>query len=108
MTILFGFFYFQIRSLVQQKGELDHRVLVLEEELKKVETRLLAAVREKTGLTASVITLERQQAELKKINEFLKNKVLIYFLALKCLFRFIFTSLYTYMFSLRVPCQYRL
>lgn len=67
-------------------------MLGLEEELKKVEAKLLAAVREKTGLTASVITLERQQAELKKINEFLKNKVCVCFfffkspsLALKCL-----------------------
>ncbi|XP_017275170.1 hyaluronan mediated motility receptor isoform X2 [Kryptolebias marmoratus] len=65
----------EIRSLVQQRGEQDRRMLVLEEELKKVEAKLQAAVREKTGLTASVITLERQRAELKKINEFLKNKV---------------------------------
>uniref|UniRef100_A0A3B4ESP4 Hyaluronan mediated motility receptor n=1 Tax=Pundamilia nyererei TaxID=303518 RepID=A0A3B4ESP4_9CICH len=65
----------QIRSLVQQRGEQDRRVLALEEELKKVEAKLLAAIRERTGLTASVTTLERQRAELKKVNEFLKNKV---------------------------------
>jgi len=50
-------------------------LLVLEEELKKVEAKLLSAVREKTGLAANVTTLERQRAELKKVNEFLKNKV---------------------------------
>lgn len=50
-------------------------MLVLEEELKKVEAKLLAAVREKTSLTANVTTLERQRVELKKVNEFLKSKV---------------------------------
>ncbi|XP_061542204.1 hyaluronan mediated motility receptor [Phycodurus eques] len=65
----------EIRSLVQQRGEQDRRLLSLEEDLKKVEAKLLAAVREKTGLTASITTLERQKAELKKVNEFLKNKV---------------------------------
>ncbi|XP_041652772.1 hyaluronan mediated motility receptor isoform X2 [Cheilinus undulatus] len=65
----------EIRSLVQQRGEQDRHLLSLEEELKKVEAKLLAAVRERTGLAANVTTLERQRAELKKVNEFLKNKV---------------------------------
>ncbi|TDH08018.1 hypothetical protein EPR50_G00112530 [Perca flavescens] len=65
----------EIRSLVQQRGEQDRRLLALEEELKKAEAKLLAAVREKTGLAANVTTLDRQRAELKKVNEFLKNKV---------------------------------
>ncbi|KAM9375712.1 hyaluronan mediated motility receptor isoform 2-T2 [Pholidichthys leucotaenia] len=65
----------EIRSLLQQRGEQDRRLQVLEEELKKVEAKLLVAVREKTSLAASVAALERQRAELKKINEFLKNKV---------------------------------
>uniref|UniRef100_A0A674DJU5 Hyaluronan-mediated motility receptor (RHAMM) n=1 Tax=Salmo trutta TaxID=8032 RepID=A0A674DJU5_SALTR len=64
-----------IRSLVQQRGEQDRRLVTLEEELRKVEAKLLSAVREKTGLAANVTTLERQLAELKKTNEFLKNKV---------------------------------
>ncbi|MEQ2215419.1 hypothetical protein XENOCAPTIV_000801, partial [Xenoophorus captivus] len=55
-----------IRSLVHQRGEQDRRLLALEEDLKKAEAKLLAAVREKTGLSASVITLERQRAELTK------------------------------------------
>ncbi|KAL3045155.1 hypothetical protein OYC64_013418 [Pagothenia borchgrevinki] len=65
----------EIRSLVQQRGEQDRCMLALEEDLKKVEAKLLAAVREKTGLSANVTTLDRQLLELKKINEFLKNKV---------------------------------
>ncbi|KAF3693676.1 Hyaluronan mediated motility receptor Intracellular hyaluronic acid-binding protein [Channa argus] len=65
----------EIRSLVQQRGEQDRHLLAMEEEMKKVEAKLLAAVREKTGLAANVTTLERQRAELKKINEFLKSKV---------------------------------
>ncbi|XP_037636119.1 hyaluronan mediated motility receptor [Sebastes umbrosus] len=64
----------EIRSLVQQRGEQDRRLLTLEEELKKVEAKLLAAVREKTGLAANVTTLDRQLVELKKVNDFLKNK----------------------------------
>lgn len=71
----FSFNPHQIRSLVQERGEQDRRLLVLEEELKKVEAKLLATLREKTGIAANVTTLERQRAELKKINEFLKNKV---------------------------------
>lgn len=54
-------------------------MLALEVELKKVEAKLLAAVREKTGLAANVTTLDRQRAELKKVNEFLKNKVCLFF-----------------------------
>lgn len=65
----------QIRSLVQQRGEQDRRLLALEEELKKVEAKLLAAVREKTTSASTVTTLERQCLELKKINDFLKSKV---------------------------------
>ncbi|KAM3612829.1 uncharacterized protein V6R79_015327 [Siganus canaliculatus] len=65
----------EIRSLVQQRGEQDRRLLALEEELKKVEAKLLSAVRERSGLAANVTTLERQRTELKRVNEFLKNKV---------------------------------
>ncbi|XP_038124132.1 hyaluronan mediated motility receptor isoform X2 [Cyprinodon tularosa] len=65
----------EIRSLVHQRGEQDRRLLILQDDLKKAEAKLLAAVREKTGLSASVITLERQQAELRRVNDFLKNKV---------------------------------
>lgn len=50
-------------------------MLIIEEELKKVEAKLLAAVRERTSLAANVTTLERQRAELRKVNEFLKSKV---------------------------------
>lgn len=60
---------------MQQRGEQDRRLLTLEEELKKLESKLLVAVREKTGLAANVASLERQLAELKKANEFLKTKV---------------------------------
>lgn len=60
---------------MQQRGEQDRRLLALEEELKKLESKLLVAVREKTGLAANVASLERQLAELKKANEFLKTKV---------------------------------
>lgn len=65
----------QIRSLVQQRGEQDRRLQDLEEELKKLEAKLLAAVREKTGVAANMASLERQLTELKKTNEFLKTKV---------------------------------
>lgn len=53
-------------------------LLTFEEEIKKLESKLLVAIREKTGLTANVASLERQLAELKKANEFLKTKVSCY------------------------------
>ncbi|XP_057707177.1 hyaluronan mediated motility receptor [Corythoichthys intestinalis] len=65
----------EIRLLVQQRGEQDRRIFFLEEDLKKAEAKLLAAVREKTCLTANITSHERQIAELKKVNELLKNKV---------------------------------
>lgn len=67
--------------MVQQRGEQDRRLLTLEEELKKLESKLLVAVREKTGFAANVASLERQLAELKKANEFLKTKVTSLFVA---------------------------
>lgn len=60
---------------MQQRGEQDRRLLTFEEEIKKFESKLLVAIREKTGLAANVASLERQLAELKKANEFLKTKV---------------------------------
>lgn len=60
---------------MQQNGEQDRRLQTLEEEVKRLEAKLLVATREKTGLTANVASLERQLGELKKTNEFLKNKV---------------------------------
>ncbi|XP_015204780.2 hyaluronan mediated motility receptor [Lepisosteus oculatus] len=64
----------EIRSLVQQRGEQDKRLQALEEELRKVEAKLVAAMREKTGLAATVASLERQLADLKKANDLLKTK----------------------------------
>ena len=43
--------------------------------MKKLEAKLLAATREKTGMAANMASQERQLGELKKTNEFLKNKV---------------------------------
>lgn len=62
-------------------------MLILEEELKKLEAKLLAAVRERTSLAANVTTLERQRAELRKVNEFLKSKV-CYFVAQGVVFEY--------------------
>ncbi|XP_051869429.1 hyaluronan mediated motility receptor isoform X1 [Pristis pectinata] len=64
----------EIRCLLQQRGEQDKRLQSLEEELKKVESKLAAAVREKTSLTSNVASLERQLSELHKANELLKAK----------------------------------
>ncbi|XP_041050532.1 hyaluronan mediated motility receptor isoform X2 [Carcharodon carcharias] len=64
----------EIRCLLQQRGEQDKRLQALEEEVKKVESKLTAAVREKTSLTSTVVSLERQLADLHKANELLKTK----------------------------------
>ncbi|XP_078087682.1 hyaluronan mediated motility receptor isoform X2 [Mustelus asterias] len=64
----------EIRCLLQQRGEQDKRLQALEEEVKKIENKLTAAVREKTSLTSTVASLERQLADLHKANELLKTK----------------------------------
>ncbi|XP_048399369.2 hyaluronan mediated motility receptor isoform X2 [Stegostoma tigrinum] len=64
----------EIRCLLQQRGEQDKRLQTLEEELKKIESKLTAAMREKTSLTSNVASLERQLADLHKANELLKTK----------------------------------
>ncbi|XP_048459433.1 hyaluronan mediated motility receptor-like [Rhincodon typus] len=64
----------EIRCLLQQRGEQDKRLQTLEEELKKIESKLTAATREKTSLTSNVASLERQLADLHKANELLKTK----------------------------------
>ncbi|XP_072120644.1 hyaluronan mediated motility receptor [Mobula birostris] len=64
----------EIRCLLQQRGEQDKRLHSLEEELKKVEGKLAAVVREKTSLTSNVASLERQLSELQKANDLLKTK----------------------------------
>lgn len=65
----------QIRILVQERGAQDRRIQDLEAELEKVEAKLNAAVREKTSLSASNASLEKQLIELTKTNELLKSKV---------------------------------
>uniref|UniRef100_UPI00398F6F71 hyaluronan mediated motility receptor isoform X2 n=1 Tax=Pristiophorus japonicus TaxID=55135 RepID=UPI00398F6F71 len=64
----------EIRCLLQQRGEQDKRLQALEEEVKKVESKLTAAMREKTSLTSNLASMERQLAELHKANELLKTK----------------------------------
>ncbi|GCB78155.1 hypothetical protein scyTo_0018566, partial [Scyliorhinus torazame] len=64
----------EIRCLLQQRGEQDKKLQALEEEVRKVESKLTAAVREKTSLTSTVASLERQLADLHKANELLKSK----------------------------------
>ncbi|XP_039733261.1 hyaluronan mediated motility receptor isoform X1 [Pteropus medius] len=64
----------EIRALVQERGAQDKRIQDLEAELEKVEAKLSAAVREKTSLSASNTTLEKQLTELSRTNELLKSK----------------------------------
>lgn len=65
----------QIRVLVQERGAQDKRIQDLEAELEKMEAKLNAAVREKTSLSASNASLEKQLIELTRTNELLKSKV---------------------------------
>ncbi|XP_039631708.1 hyaluronan mediated motility receptor [Polypterus senegalus] len=64
----------EVRVLMQQCGEQDKRIRSLEEELKKTEAKLSAALREKTGLAANIASFERQLFDLQKANELLKTK----------------------------------
>ena len=65
----------QIRVLLQERGAQDKQIQDLEAELEKVEAKLNAAVREKTSLSASNASLEKQLIELTRTNELLKSKV---------------------------------
>ena len=65
----------QIRVLVQERGAQDKRIQDLEAELEKMEAKLNATVREKTSLSASNASLEKQLIELTRTNELLKSKV---------------------------------
>uniref|UniRef100_G1NW55 Hyaluronan mediated motility receptor n=1 Tax=Myotis lucifugus TaxID=59463 RepID=G1NW55_MYOLU len=64
----------EIRVLLQERGTQDKRLQDLEAELEKMEAKLSAAVREKTSLSASNTTLEKQLTELARTNELLKSK----------------------------------
>ncbi|XP_041603844.1 hyaluronan mediated motility receptor isoform X2 [Vulpes lagopus] len=64
----------EIRVLVQERGAQDKQIQDLEAELEKVEAKLNAAVREKTSLSASNASLEKQLIELTRSNELLKSK----------------------------------
>ncbi|KAK1161087.1 hyaluronan mediated motility receptor-like [Acipenser oxyrinchus oxyrinchus] len=64
----------EVRLLIQQRGDQDKKIQASEEELRKVEAKLVVAVREKTGLAASIASLERQLGDLKRANDLLKTK----------------------------------
>ncbi|EFB17043.1 hypothetical protein PANDA_016527, partial [Ailuropoda melanoleuca] len=64
----------EIRVLLQERGAQDKQIQDLEAELEKVEAKLNAAVREKTSLSASNASLEKQLIELTRTNELLKSK----------------------------------
>ncbi|XP_053422133.1 hyaluronan mediated motility receptor isoform X2 [Nycticebus coucang] len=64
----------EIRVLVQERGAQNKKIRDLETELDKLEAKLHASVREKTSLSASNASLEKQLIELTKTNELLKSK----------------------------------
>lgn len=66
---------FQMRVLLQERSAQDRRLQDLEAELEKMEAKLSASVREKTSLSASNASLEKQLTELIRTNELLKSKV---------------------------------
>lgn len=66
---------FQMRVLLQECSAQDRGLQDLEAELEKMEAKLSASVREKTSLSASNASLEKQLTELIRTNELLKSKV---------------------------------
>ncbi|XP_061472749.1 hyaluronan mediated motility receptor isoform X1 [Rhineura floridana] len=64
----------EIRVLIAERGQQDKRLQALEEDLAKFESKLCAAVREKTSLLANMASLEKQLLELSRTNELLKLK----------------------------------
>ena len=64
-----------MRVLLQECSAQDRGLQDLEAELEKMEAKLSASVREKTSLSASNASLEKQLTELIRTNELLKSKV---------------------------------
>nr|XP_056708283.1 hyaluronan mediated motility receptor [Euleptes europaea] len=64
----------EIRVLVGERGQQDKKLQTLEEDFAKLESKLSAAIREKTSLLATVASLEKQLLELTRTNELLKTK----------------------------------
>lgn len=64
----------EIRVLVQDRGAQNKQIQEQEAELEKMEAKLNAAVREKTSLSATNASLEKQLIELTRTNELLKSK----------------------------------
>nr|XP_014344376.1 PREDICTED: hyaluronan mediated motility receptor [Latimeria chalumnae] len=64
----------EIRRLVLEQGEQDKRMQAIEEQHRKKEAKLTAALREKTALSATVASLEKQLSDSKRVNELLKTK----------------------------------
>ncbi|XP_063784815.1 hyaluronan mediated motility receptor isoform X2 [Pseudophryne corroboree] len=64
----------EIRALLKERTNQDKKLQSLEEEFMKTEAKLVTAVREKTSLTSSIASLDRQIADLNKANDLLKTK----------------------------------
>ncbi|XP_015280995.1 PREDICTED: hyaluronan mediated motility receptor [Gekko japonicus] len=64
----------EIRALVGESGQQDKKIQTLEEEVAKLESKLSAAIREKTSFIATVASMEKQLLELTRTNELLKTK----------------------------------
>ncbi|XP_060096613.1 hyaluronan mediated motility receptor isoform X2 [Heteronotia binoei] len=64
----------EIRSLVGEHGQQNKKIQILEEDLAKLESKLSAAIREKTSLLATIASLEKHLLELTRTNELLKAK----------------------------------
>ena len=62
--------------LVNERNELHRRVLLREEELQKVDSRLQGALKDQTSMIATLAAKEKELSDLKKGNEILKTKVI--------------------------------
>ncbi|KAG8128780.1 hypothetical protein E2320_015571 [Naja naja] len=64
----------EIRILIGIRAQQDKTLQALEEDHAKSESKLSAAVREKSTLLANIASLEKQLLELRKSNDLLKTK----------------------------------
>lgn len=65
----------QIRRLLQERSNLLKQMTTKDEEKKKVNSRLQVALRERSSFQASVASFEKENKELRRVNEILKVKV---------------------------------
>ena len=73
---IFCHFSPKVATLSRERSDLDKRLMAKEDDVKRLDGRLLQIQKDKTTLQAKVASLDKQLLDLQKSNDLLKNKVI--------------------------------